>query len=95
MAGHGEQHVSHKKEYIIVFFVLAILTVVEVMIPDLKVAYFYKASSLVLLAASKAFVVAYFYMHLKEETGWLRFIAALPIVAVLYAVVLMLESYYR
>lgn len=92
--GHAN-HKSHTVEYVIVFFVLAILTALELMIPDLKSPYAYKAAGLVGLALGKAFVVAYFYMHLKEEKGWLRFIAAVPITAGLYAVVLILESVYR
>lgn len=92
--GHHE-HKSHTKEYIIVFFVLTFLTVLELMIPGLKTAYAYKAAGLVGLAVGKALIVAYFYMHLKEETRWLKFIAAVPISAAMYAVGLILESMYR
>ena len=93
--GNSHAHKSHKAEYIIVFVVLAVLTVLELFIPGLKVPYAYKAAGLVGLAVAKAFVVAYFYTHLKEERGWLKFIAAIPIVAVLYAVGLILESTLR
>jgi cytochrome c oxidase subunit IV len=89
------QHHSHRKEYIIIFVVLAVLTALELFIPGLKVAYAYKASSLVLLALGKALIVAYYYMHLKDETRWLKFIAAIPISAGVYAIVLILESMYR
>lgn len=89
------QHQSHFKEYMIIFFILALLTVVELFIPGLKIAYAAKASSLVLLAIGKAFVVAYYYMHLKEEKAMLKYIALVPISAVLYAVVLILETIYR
>lgn len=88
-------HKSHTVEYIIVFVVLSLLTALELAIPDLKVAYHLKAIALVGLAFGKAFVVAYFYMHLKEEKGWLKFIAAIPIFAVMYAIFLILESVYR
>lgn len=89
------EHKSHTKEYIIVFVVLTVLTILELMIPGLKTAYAYKAGGLVGLAVGKAMVVAYFYMHLKEETRWMKFIAAIPISAAVYAVVLMLESSFR
>ena len=95
MSEHNHSHKSHTKEYIIVFFVLAFLTALELAIPGLKVAYHLKAIGLVGLALGKAFVVAYFYMHLKEERGWLKFIAAIPISAAFFAIVLMLESFYR
>lgn len=88
-------HKSHTVEYIIVFVALSVLTALELAIPDLKVAYHLKAIGLVGLAVGKAFIVAYFYMHLKEEKGWLKFIAALPILAAFFAIVLILESMYR
>lgn len=88
-------HKSHTVEYVIVFVVLSFLTALELAIPDLKVAYHLKAISLVGLALGKAFVVAYFYMHLKEEKAWLKFIAALPISAAIFAIVIILESIYR
>jgi caa(3)-type oxidase subunit IV len=89
------QHKSHTIEYFIVFFVLALLTALELMIPGLNTEYKLKAIGLIGLALGKAFVVAYFYMHLKDEKSWLRFIAAIPISAGLYAVALILESVYR
>lgn len=91
----GDVHKSHFKEYMIIFFALAFLTVVELFIPELDIKYVYRASSLTALAIGKAFLVAYFYMHLKEETKWLKFIAAIPISAAVYAVVLILESLFR
>ncbi len=93
--GSSHEHKSHTKEYIIVFFVLTFLTIIELMIPGLKTEYAYKAIGLVGLAFGKAMVVAYFYMHLKEETAWMKFIAAIPISAVFYAVGLILESHFR
>lgn len=92
---HTHLHKSHTKEYLIVFFVLSFLTVLELMIPGLNVRYVFKASSLVALAVGKALVVAYFYMHLKQETRWLRFIAAVPVLAALFAAVLILDTMYR
>jgi cytochrome c oxidase subunit 4 len=91
----SSSHKSHTAEYVTVFFVLAILTALELMIPGLNTKYAYKAAGLVGLALGKAFVVAYFYMHLKDEKGWLRFIAAIPLVAGVYAIGLILESVYR
>ncbi len=88
-------HKSHKKEYFIIFIALTLLTVIELVIPNMKVSYFAKASSLTGLALGKAFLVGYFYMHLKEETKWLKFIALIPISAFIYAVVVVLESLYR
>ncbi len=93
--GASHEHKSHTKEYVIVFFVLTFLTIIELMIPGLKTVYAYKAIALIGLAFGKAMVVAYFYMHLKEETAWMKLIAAVPLSAVFYAVGLILESHYR
>ena len=95
MSEHTHVHKSHTVEYAIVFVVLSLLTGLELAIPGLNVEYYLKAISLVGLAFGKAFIVAYFYMHLKEEKAWLKFIAALPILAVIFAVVLILESSFR
>lgn len=85
-----------QKSYVYVFFVLCALTLLELKIPELQnVSYAIKASSLTLLAVGKAFVVAYFYMHLNHEKSWLKFIAAIPISAGMYAAVVILESLYR
>ncbi|MFG1484362.1 cytochrome C oxidase subunit IV family protein [Halobacteriovorax sp. HFRX-2_2] len=89
-------HHSHKKLYIFIFFVLTFLTVVELIIPGMtNIAKFYRDSALVLLALGKAFLVAYYFMHLNEETKWTRFVAAIPISAGVYATVLILESMFR
>lgn len=95
MSEETHVHKSHTTEYVIVFIALTLLTGLELAIPGLKTEYYLKAIGLVGLAFGKAFVVAYFYMHLKEEKGWLKFIAALPILAVMFAVVLILDSVYR
>ncbi len=88
-------HKSHRAEYFKVFAVLTILTIVELIVPNMKIAYFAKATALTGLAVGKAAIVGYFYMHLKEETPWLKFIALIPISAVAYAVMVVLESLYR
>lgn len=95
MGGHGKEFKSHTVEYVIIFFVLAFLTALELAIPGLDTEYKWKAIGLIGLALGKAFVVAYFYMHLKEEKGWLKLIAAVPISAGLFAIVVILESMYR
>lgn len=95
MSEHKHEHKSHTKEYVIVFFVLTFLTLLELAIPGLNTAYHYKAIGLVALAMGKACIVAYFYMHLKEETRWMTLIACIPLSAALYAAALILESMYR
>lgn len=89
------EHKSHIKEYLIVFLILGVLTAVEIWVAEVSLGTMAKGSALTFLAVAKALIVAYYYMHLKEETKWLKFIAAIPIMAVVYAVVLCLETYYK
>lgn len=101
MSGHNHsenshvEHHSHKKTYIIVFIVLAVLTAIEVLVAEMHIEYFYIASSLTLLALAKAFLVAYYFMHLNEESRWMKFVVFLPIFAVVYTVFVTIESLYR
>ena len=88
-------HKSHKMEYFKVFLVLTALTAVELVIPGMTMSQFAKGSSLTFLALGKACIVAWSYMHLKEETKWMRFVAAIPISAFFYAIMVILESLYR
>ncbi len=93
--GHHE-HKSHKKEYFVIFIVLAALTALEIWAAELKtLTKFQKGSALTFLAVGKAFLVAFYYMHLKEETKWMKFIAAVPIMAGVYATVLCLEATFK
>lgn len=92
---HSE-HKSHKKEYIIIFVVLAVLTILEIWVAEVDgITKFGKGSALTFLAIGKAFLVAYYYMHLKEETKWMKFIAAIPLMAGFYATVLCLEAIFK
>lgn len=92
----GHVHKSHKKEYFLVFLALAILTGLEIWVAEIPgISKLNKGGSLTLLAVAKAAMVAYYYMHLKEETKWTKFISAIPIMAVVYAVVLCLEAVYK
>lgn len=87
--------VSHKKEYMLIFFTLAVLTALELFVPDMEASKITKGTILSGLAVAKVGMVAWYFMHLKEERGWLKFIAVIPIAAFLYAVMLILEVLYR
>jgi len=87
--------VHSKKSYFIVFALLAVLTAIELAIPYLGIPKMTGAMALVLLAFSKASAVALYYMHLKFETMYLKFIAMLPLITAMYAIVLMLEAIAR
>jgi cytochrome c oxidase subunit IV len=48
-----------------------------------------------MLAFGKATIVAAFFMHLKWEKPWLKYIALMPVYMGVFAILLMLESMYR
>lgn len=55
----------------------------------------WSSSVLYLLSIVKAGLVGMYFMHLKYETKWLKFIALLPAIAGLYAIMLCGEAFYR
>lgn len=92
---HSE-HKSHKKEYFIIFIILGVLTILEVGVAEINgIDTLTKGASLTLLAVAKALIVAMYYMHLKDETKWLKFIASIPVLAAVFATVLCLEGYFK
>ena len=96
MSDNTGEYKGHTKEYMWVFFALGVLTIVELWVPNMEsLDKFGKGVSLTILAVIKAFAVAYYYMHLKEEKAWLKFIALIPLSAGAYAFFLVLEGLYR
>ena len=85
---------SSKKTYFKVFFGLGVLTALELLAAEIAHT-LWKASTLTFLAILKAFAVAWWFMHLKDETFWVKLIAAVPFSAVLFVIVVVLESVYR
>lgn len=89
---------SHRKEYIVVFVVLAILTLLEIWVAeviDRDLQFQARLWALVGLAVAKAGAVGVYYMHLNSETNWLRFIALCPVIMGLYVYALAYEVIYR
>ena len=89
-------HVS-RKQYLMVFVALTVLTILEVgvvYVPGIgKVAL---GSALVLLALAKAWTVGWFFMHLNHETKHLKLTVALPFIfPAIYAFGLIMEATWR
>ena len=94
---HGA-HGPTKSTFVTVFLVLTFLTVVEVFVPQVFASEWNKNTKmllLVILAVSKAVLVASYFMHLKWEAKWIQWIAAMPVYMGLFAVLLMCEQVYR
>jgi cytochrome c oxidase subunit IV len=87
---------SHRKQYLAIFTILAVLTALEVAVVYTGVAKNLMISALVLMALAKAGLVALYFMHLKYETKVLKMTVFLPFLApALYAFVLIAESAWR
>ncbi len=81
MTHHGSHgHAGHAEpNYMGVFLALFVLTVAEIAFVFMPLSRFAIGGMLVLLAFTKAILVAAYFMHLKFENRTLAFIAATPI----------------
>ena len=79
MSGHSAAEMAHEeRRYLQVFAWLAILTAAEIGITYAPIARVAVVLLLVILAATKAAMVALFYMHLINEKRTLTWIALTP-----------------
>lgn len=88
---------TNRKEYLVIFGILFVLTVLEVALVYVPgIAKNLIISGLILLAVVKAACVALFFMHLKHETRVLRLTVAIPLsLPPIYALVLVAEAAWR
>src|SRR5260221_194854 len=77
---HGTSHGHAEPNYMAVFVALAVLTVVEIALVRVPISKAAIISMLVLLAFTKAVLVAMYFMHLKFEKRTLALIAGTPII---------------
>ena len=103
-AGHAAPHGAAAQDhptrslFVTVWLVLAFLTGVEVFVPQVYNSPWNQTTKmllLVILATSKAILVAAYFMHLKWEAKWVRRIALFPAYMGIAAVLLMLEEHFR
>ena len=97
MSSHaGKPHVD-RKQYLMVFAALTILTVLEVGVVYVPgIGKFFLGSALVLLALAKAWTVGWFFMHLGHETRHLKGTVVIPFAfPALYAFVLIADAAWR
>jgi caa(3)-type oxidase subunit IV len=90
----GAPHANHRRDYWRIFWVLLVLTILEVAISYAKIDKRAISAIMVALALSKAAFVGLYYMHLKYEKRSLQWLAFTPLpLAAFYAVFLMLDSF--
>jgi caa(3)-type oxidase subunit IV len=90
-------HAPNRKEYLVIFVVLFVLTVLEVAVAQVPgISKTLLALALVSLAVAKAAFVGLYYMHLKHETNVLKLTVAIPLATpAVYAIVLIAEAAWR
>jgi cytochrome c oxidase subunit IV len=95
-SGHGHATTEHKAHpnYMNIFWVLLVLTIVELGVVFLPFGKFTNGTLLCALALVKAAVVAMYFMHLRFELRTLAMIAVTPLViATLLLFVLMPDAF--
>lgn len=95
---HKVTHQSHRATYITIFLILGVLTIFEVFVPEVYAADYSGNTKMLLLvgfAVVKAALVAMYFMHLKDEKPWLRWIGYTPIYMGFAVILIMLETIYR
>jgi len=95
MAAHAAtsaEIAQEERRYIQVFIWLAVLTAMEIGLTFLPISRVVIGVGLVLLAASKASMVALYYMHLVHEKPTLKYIALTPAVLCVFLVLMLLPD---
>jgi caa(3)-type oxidase subunit IV len=87
-----EQIAHEERRYIQVFIWLAVLTAVEIGITYLPLSRLAIGAGLVLLAASKAAMVALYFMHLIHEKPTLTYIALTPAILCVFLILMLLPD---
>lgn len=93
MTVHSAESIAQEeRRYFQVFFWLFVLTVLEVGVTYVPISKFMIGVMLVLLAGTKAAMVALFYMHLAHETRTLAYIALTPAVLCVFLIFMLLPD---
>ena len=76
---HTPEHLAREeRRYLQIFLLLGILTVLEIGVIYLPIPHLAIVVGLVVMAATKAALVALYYMHLSDEKTTLTWIALTP-----------------
>jgi cytochrome c oxidase subunit IV len=90
MATHTAEELAHEeRRYLQVFGILAVMTAIEVGVIYMPIPHLAIATSLILLASSKAALVALYYMHLSNEKTTLMWIALTPAILCVFLLLML------
>ena len=79
MATHTPEELAHEeRRYLQIFVILGVLTLFEIGVIYMPIPHLAIAAMLILMAATKAALVALYYMHLSNEKTTLMWIALTP-----------------
>jgi len=93
MATHTAEQLAHEhRRYLQVFAWLAVLTAMEIAVIYMPIARLAIGLMLVVLAGTKASLVALFYMHLANEKRTLTYVALTPAVLCVFLVFMLLPD---
>ena len=93
MATHSPEHLAQEhRRYMQVFVWLGVLTAIEIGVVYAPISKIAIGAMLVVLAFTKAALVALFYMHLVHEKRTLTYIALTPAVLCVFLVLMLLPD---
>jgi len=90
MATHTPEELAHEeRRYLQIFLALGILTVLEIGVIYMPLPRFAIATGLVVFAATKAALVALYFMHLADEHRTLTWIALTPAIICIWLLLML------
>lgn len=93
MTAHSADQIAHEeRRYLQIFFILGILTAMEIGVIYMPVPHLAIAFSLVVMAATKAALVALYYMHLSNEKSTLMWIALTPAILCIFLLFMLMPD---
>jgi cytochrome c oxidase subunit IV len=76
---HSEEVHAHRPNYLLIFVLLFVLTIIEVGITMIGLPQWIVNSALLAFMAFKVLLVALFYMHLRMDSKWFSYLFIIPI----------------
>jgi cytochrome c oxidase subunit IV len=93
MTAHSADQIAHEeRRYLQIFLVLGVLTAMEIAVIYMPVPHLAIAFSLVVMAATKAALVALYYMHLSNEKPTLMWIALTPAILCIFLLLMLMPD---
>jgi cytochrome c oxidase subunit 4 len=90
MATHSPEELAHEeRRYLQIFLILGILTALEIGVIYMPIPHLAIAACLIIMAATKAALVALYYMHLSNERATLTWIALTPAILCVFLVLML------